>query len=86
MASVALLVPLLAVLAGLTGPLKVLPLTSGPDEPRDEPLNSFWRRFMASDDAWLRLPVEAEAQREDRGRKIETRVRTWEDMPGVLTK
>lgn len=64
----------------------VLPLTSGPDEPMDELLNSFWRSFMPSDVPWLRLPIEAEAQREERGRKMETRVRTWEDMPGVLTK
>lgn len=30
--------------------------------------------------------MDAEAQREDNGRKIETRVSTWEDMPGGLTK
>ena len=88
MASVALLVPLRAVLAGLMGPLKDLSLTSVPGEPMEEALKSFWRSFMPSDeDAWLlRLSIEAEAQREERGRKIETRVRTWEEMPGVLTK
>ena len=65
----------------------LLPLTSGaPGEPIEEPPKSFWRSFMPSDVAWLRLPIEAEAQREDKGRKMETRVKTWEDMPGVLTK
>lgn len=83
--SVALLVPERAVTVGLIGPWYALPPTSGPADPIVEVWNSFCRRLRSSFGG-LRLPSDAEAQSEERGRKMETRVRTWEEKPGNLTR
>ena len=68
----ALLIPLLAVSAGLNGP---------DDLCECEELKSFGRKFIPIE-AWLRFLMIAEAQSDDNGRKIETKVSVWEDMPG----
>lgn len=79
-----LLIVVLAVLVGLRGPRRALPLTKGPDDPNEVLLKSFCRKFIAGGDS-VRFLVEAEAQSEDNGRNIATTVSTCEEMAGVST-
>ena len=79
-----LLIVVLVVLVGLRGPRRFLPLTNGPEDPNEELSKSFCRNVIAAGDS-VRFFVDAEAQREDNGRKMITTVSTCEEMAGVST-
>ena len=80
-----LLISVLVVFVGLRGPWRILPLTNGPDDPKDELLESFCWNCIATGGE-VRFPIDAEAQRDDRGRKIATMVSTREEIAGAVVR